>query len=330
MPAPTTTTRSWRSSFSTRSFHHNEIGHSEPTAPRPVPGPQGRTEGHRSRSAVPLTAGPRSDHNGRHGGRFGPPATLPNGDLMTKNGPAVVVGGASGIGAAVVERLRERGDRRRRVGRRRAPRHPPATSPTPTRSPGRRRPPSSASGSLPPSRCAPGIGHGRLAGRRRAGRVGPGDGRERQGCMAGHAGLRRRHVSGGGRIHRRHQQRELATGRPVHGPLLRVESRARHGCASGRGRVGPAPAGQCRRPRGDRHTHAGPARPVRAPGSRVSGRRTALGRIGRPGDVAETVLAVHRLPWVTGQVIDCDGGLSLFSPIDPTGAGSPVPSPPTG
>lgn len=54
-------------------------------------------------------------------------------------------------------------------------------------------------------------------------------------------------------------------------------------------------------------------------------RRTSLGRIGRPGEVAETVLAVHRLGWVTGQVIDCDGGLSLFSPIDPTGVDSSVP-----
>jgi NAD(P)-dependent dehydrogenase (short-subunit alcohol dehydrogenase family) len=51
------------------------------------------------------------------------------------------------------------------------------------------------------------------------------------------------------------------------------------------------------------------------------GRRTALGRLGRSDDVAETVLAVHGMSWVTGQSIRCDGGLSLFSPIDPTGAG---------
>ncbi len=53
------------------------------------------------------------------------------------------------------------------------------------------------------------------------------------------------------------------------------------------------------------------------------GTRTALGRIGGPDDIAETVLAVHGMSWVTGQSILCDGGLSLFSPIDPTGAGTP-------
>lgn len=54
------------------------------------------------------------------------------------------------------------------------------------------------------------------------------------------------------------------------------------------------------------------------------GRRSALGRIGAPDDIAETVLAVHGMSWVTGQSIPCDGGLSLFSPIDPTGAGTPT------
>jgi NAD(P)-dependent dehydrogenase (short-subunit alcohol dehydrogenase family) len=49
------------------------------------------------------------------------------------------------------------------------------------------------------------------------------------------------------------------------------------------------------------------------------GRRTVLGGIGRPEDVADTVLAVHGMSWVTGQTITCDGGLSLWSPIDPTG-----------
>jgi NAD(P)-dependent dehydrogenase (short-subunit alcohol dehydrogenase family) len=47
--------------------------------------------------------------------------------------------------------------------------------------------------------------------------------------------------------------------------------------------------------------------------------RTALGRLGRPGDIAEAVVAVHGMHWVTGQIIECDGGLSLHSPIDPTG-----------
>ena len=45
--------------------------------------------------------------------------------------------------------------------------------------------------------------------------------------------------------------------------------------------------------------------------------RTALGRLGRPEDVAETVLALHGMSWVTGQIVECDGGLGLYSPIDP-------------
>lgn len=47
--------------------------------------------------------------------------------------------------------------------------------------------------------------------------------------------------------------------------------------------------------------------------------RTVLGRLGRPDDIAEAVLAVHATAWLTGQVLVCDGGLSLHSPIDPTG-----------
>jgi NAD(P)-dependent dehydrogenase (short-subunit alcohol dehydrogenase family) len=45
--------------------------------------------------------------------------------------------------------------------------------------------------------------------------------------------------------------------------------------------------------------------------------RTALGRLGTPADVAEVVLAVHALGWVTGQVVPCDGGLSRHGPISP-------------
>jgi NAD(P)-dependent dehydrogenase (short-subunit alcohol dehydrogenase family) len=45
--------------------------------------------------------------------------------------------------------------------------------------------------------------------------------------------------------------------------------------------------------------------------------RTALGRIGEPADIAEAALALHQLKWVTGQILDCDGGLSLRSPIGP-------------
>jgi NAD(P)-dependent dehydrogenase (short-subunit alcohol dehydrogenase family) len=47
--------------------------------------------------------------------------------------------------------------------------------------------------------------------------------------------------------------------------------------------------------------------------------RTALGRLGEPEDVAQVILAVHGMGWVTGQVVECDGGLSLRSPIDPYG-----------
>lgn len=48
-------------------------------------------------------------------------------------------------------------------------------------------------------------------------------------------------------------------------------------------------------------------------------RRTALGRIGTPGDIAEAIVAVHGLTWVTGQILVCDGGLGLHSPINPLG-----------
>ena len=48
-------------------------------------------------------------------------------------------------------------------------------------------------------------------------------------------------------------------------------------------------------------------------------RRTALGGLGASADVASAVLALHDLDWVTGQVLECDGGLGLHSPIDPTG-----------
>lgn len=47
--------------------------------------------------------------------------------------------------------------------------------------------------------------------------------------------------------------------------------------------------------------------------------RTSLGRLGEPEDIAPVILAVHGMEWVTGQVVECDGGLSLRSPIDPYG-----------
>jgi len=48
--------------------------------------------------------------------------------------------------------------------------------------------------------------------------------------------------------------------------------------------------------------------------------RTALGRLGEAADIAQTIVALHEMEWVTGQVLECDGGLSLHSPADPYGA----------
>jgi NAD(P)-dependent dehydrogenase (short-subunit alcohol dehydrogenase family) len=45
--------------------------------------------------------------------------------------------------------------------------------------------------------------------------------------------------------------------------------------------------------------------------------RTPLGRVGRPEDIADAVMALVGLEWVTGQVLTADGGLALFSPTDP-------------
>ena len=47
--------------------------------------------------------------------------------------------------------------------------------------------------------------------------------------------------------------------------------------------------------------------------------RTALHRIGSADDIADAVFALHALPWVTGQVLEADGGLSLHSPINAWG-----------
>ncbi|MGH9017774.1 MAG: SDR family NAD(P)-dependent oxidoreductase [Acidimicrobiales bacterium] len=56
----------------------------------------------------------------------------------------------------------------------------------------------------------------------------------------------------------------------------------------------------------------------RLPGYRdqVAG-RTPLGGVGTPDAVAGAVLAVLDMQWVTGQVLAADGGVSLWSPIDP-------------
>ena len=56
--------------------------------------------------------------------------------------------------------------------------------------------------------------------------------------------------------------------------------------------------------------------PVSHDGEWLTGvaRRTALGRLGTPADLAEAVMALHSMTWATGQIVDCDGGLSLHSP----------------
>jgi NAD(P)-dependent dehydrogenase (short-subunit alcohol dehydrogenase family) len=45
--------------------------------------------------------------------------------------------------------------------------------------------------------------------------------------------------------------------------------------------------------------------------------RTPLGRLGRPIDIAAAIVSLLSLEWVTGQVLVADGGVSLYSPIDP-------------
>jgi NAD(P)-dependent dehydrogenase (short-subunit alcohol dehydrogenase family) len=44
--------------------------------------------------------------------------------------------------------------------------------------------------------------------------------------------------------------------------------------------------------------------------------RTPLGGFGDPRHVAEAAVTLSDLEWVTGQVLAADGGLALFSPID--------------
>ena len=45
--------------------------------------------------------------------------------------------------------------------------------------------------------------------------------------------------------------------------------------------------------------------------------RAALGAVGTPLGVAEAIVALLELQWVTGQIVSADGGVSLWSPIDP-------------
>jgi len=62
------------------------------------------------------------------------------------------------------------------------------------------------------------------------------------------------------------------------------------------------------------------AKPEQLPGW-VEGltERTALGRLGEADDVAETIVGVLEMSWVTGQTVFSDGGLALHSPIDAYG-----------
>jgi NAD(P)-dependent dehydrogenase (short-subunit alcohol dehydrogenase family) len=62
------------------------------------------------------------------------------------------------------------------------------------------------------------------------------------------------------------------------------------------------------------------AKPEQLPGW-VEGltERTALGRLGEADDIAEAIVAVLEMSWVTGQIVFADGGLALHSPIDAYG-----------
>jgi len=74
---------------------------------------------------------------------------------------------------------------------------------------------------------------------------------------------------------------------------------------------------------------------ARLPGYRARvAERTALGGVGTPDGVAGAIVSVLTMEWVTGQVLAADGGVSLWSPIDPveslietTGGSTPRPSP---
>jgi NAD(P)-dependent dehydrogenase (short-subunit alcohol dehydrogenase family) len=56
--------------------------------------------------------------------------------------------------------------------------------------------------------------------------------------------------------------------------------------------------------------------PADAPWFRAAAARTTLGRLGSADDIAQAIRGLHQMAWVTGQILDCDGGLSLHSPID--------------
>ena len=47
--------------------------------------------------------------------------------------------------------------------------------------------------------------------------------------------------------------------------------------------------------------------------------RTALGRLGEADDIAEAIVGLSEMSWVTGQPLFADGGLALQSLIDAYG-----------
>jgi NAD(P)-dependent dehydrogenase (short-subunit alcohol dehydrogenase family) len=57
----------------------------------------------------------------------------------------------------------------------------------------------------------------------------------------------------------------------------------------------------------------------RVPGYREQvSARAALGRVGTAAEIADVIVALCTLDWVTGQIVAADGGVSLASPIDIT------------
>jgi NAD(P)-dependent dehydrogenase (short-subunit alcohol dehydrogenase family) len=46
--------------------------------------------------------------------------------------------------------------------------------------------------------------------------------------------------------------------------------------------------------------------------------RAALGRVGTADEIAQAIVALLELDWVTGHVLVADGGITLRSPLDPT------------
>ena len=62
------------------------------------------------------------------------------------------------------------------------------------------------------------------------------------------------------------------------------------------------------------------ARPEQLPGWEEGlTERTPLGRLGEADDIAEAIVAVLGMSWVTGQTVFADGGLAMHSPIDAFG-----------